>query len=238
MKKKSPLFIEFVGLPGAGKSTIASELSEHLKRAGYDVSPSLEAQYAQSTLETHTGFSSLDRLVGIFHGIGTETAASVNSYLLAASVSPLNIVNILRGFNLVAWYKLNTQLKHKSRDIVILSEGIAHVVGLISICGSLPPQKYFNRLLSSYPSNRVLIYVDTALHLCLDRTENRNTNSRFDTWGEKKKKEKMQIYAQNISNIIDWFELEKSVNTIRIDGTNSLIKNIHEITNNIERQLD
>jgi hypothetical protein len=169
-----PVVLEFVGLPGGGKSTIARHVVRELTSRGHRVleRPPVKGNIAAMRIKPNY----------VFGGI----AALVESlWLSLLTIRPYYAGRLRRALVVPTWL-LRWELIRQSRaSLIILDEGVIQNVWAIVIGGRWPSEEVADRLLRRVLRNvpqrynivHCVVDTDTALNRIAERGDQRN---RFD----------------------------------------------------------
>lgn len=167
-----PLHLEFIGLPGCGKSTISHRLSVNLRKIGYNVAePSFDMDH-----QSFASIRKLSKLVFLAYYYCTEhhqyklIAKLVKSNGYKGSAALIQIVNIAQ--------KLVAYRRHKGADYVVWDQGIPQAAISLSSYGLrkvLDNESDIFAMLPERPSvQKVYVYCDSET--ALKRMSGRSTN--------------------------------------------------------------
>ena len=117
------LVVEFIGLPGAGKTTIAQTAIEELTVAGYRCF-SLSTLSEPESIEKRSGgfFSKLKTLYHFVLSCAGYRKFAANSLLFTINVRPLSLVNLRRFLILLVRLKSMRTLMESNYDLIILDQ--------------------------------------------------------------------------------------------------------------------
>lgn len=193
-----PLFIEFYGLPGCGKSTVSTRVAEWLRVDGYVVD---EPSY----LEDHKP-AFKRKLWKLFVGCSWF----LFRHVLYKSISSLvaengydGVERFTQSVNLIQ--KFGIYKRNNTGRIIIWDQGIIQAAISLSIKGKLSASENLQRI-KSYLSDDLLIlrvYLPTELAVSLKRMECRRTNdSRVEKLdGEESKLNMLRAFETGIDSI-------------------------------------
>lgn len=236
----APLVIEFIGLPGAGKTTIAQKAIEYLTSSGYRC-------FGLSTLDNPEGiekkkggfFSKLRTLYNFAFSCVMYRRLAINVFLFAINVKPLRLVNLQRSLLLLVRLKVMKTLMDGNYDLIIIDQGLIQYVWSIAVTGEHPSNiKYLERVLKSILEEISLfvIMVDVETELAVKRIVSRPTmRSRFDRMPASKAEAMLSKHKQIFSQIIDTAHTFRDTGYLNIDGSQPIPKNVSLIVPFIEQ---
>lgn len=182
------VYIEFAGLPGSGKTTIAKKLADLLSDKGLDVFRSGEEGKLQKLINARRVFFSCPSYSGRARG-----AVGFNS--------PGAVQYIKRQLDL--YYVLGAAGKSKQWDVVVSDQGI--VQSFASLSGKCDVDIDLSNLLAESneicglnASKRLLVYVDLPVDVSVERLLGRSGGrSRADKISNvREKKEYLEQYGR------------------------------------------
>ncbi len=192
-----PIFIEFYGLPGSGKSTLSHNLAGELRNRGFYVK---EASYE---IDKHGPF--LRRIYKFlvcsywlfFHHscyAGAKDLVRENGYV--GKEAFLHVINVIQ---IIGIYNRNTE-----SDFILLDQGLIQAAISLSVNGKIAAYENFVRLvhLTEDVEPSKSIFVDVDVETSLQRMHKRSTNySRVEKLRDDKKKlEMMASFVEGIQN--------------------------------------
>lgn len=225
---KYPLFVEFYGLPGCGKSTVSHMVAERLRVTGHQVDePSyyidhLPNIFLRKIKKLHYFFTWFIGQRGLFRKI--KSIVVDNGYSGKSCLR--QIVNIIQKIRIY---------RHKSSSqFVIWDQGLAQAAISLSVNGKKSAAKNLRNLYSLLPSSLHIIHIliDTNIELALSRMSSRNSNdSRVEQLNNQEEKDKMlQCFQDGVASISTRFA--KSC----VDGTDDLENQVAHVLHIIIRQ--
>ena len=173
--------IEFIGLPGSGKTTIANSVIKLLEKEGYNCQ-SYKQIFDINSLDNKGKvlISFLVKNLGFIFYMFLYT-------ILSTSISPAKkkygLIRLTHLFKLIILFEQNTQMMHNN-DLVVLDQGITQCIWSITSMeananirvGVLKKSMSFKK--NIFPD--VLVYVDVDQVTVLDRLRNRKSKCVFD----------------------------------------------------------
>lgn len=172
-RRAAPLIVEFVGLPGAGKTTVARHVIRRLRRDGYRCAdrrliggePLVRAaHYARFAARTVTAPGQL--LAAIRCGLAVE---------------PLTPDRVRHTLTLCAWgYRLD--LAHRrDLDVILFDQGVLQTVWSVILDGDMPSVAALERALQTMALPTAYVHFDIDIDSAVSRIQQRPTGtSRFD----------------------------------------------------------
>lgn len=189
---KKAIVVEFVGPPGAGKTTNSYCFSEALKSIGLQV-------FLNDELEDYVvGLNRYHKLYLIY-----KTCVQKGHLLLLYVIILLrNGIFNLKSFTRYASLALReTALKHltetKLVDVVLLDQWAIQGLWSSTIFNVEPTSSFTKKLKYLYLKTDIVIYFDVDIATASERMELRSTfNSRFDEMGLKQRNEELTKYKE------------------------------------------
>ncbi|MBX2866356.1 AAA family ATPase [Candidatus Kaiserbacteria bacterium] len=222
------IYVEFMGLSGAGKTTLVDTLCTRLKEQ--DVSVVSKDTFF---VKPKRGLSKLWWTVTHLHYLDRETFRSL---LMLGKTRRLGFRRLLASIH--EHTKLWHQLAYRSQYKVILWDGIfiQRFVHLV-LDGVFDVQKTFDFIVSRLPKETLVVYIDVPLDTALERRHEREP--RLDSVSEVKKEKEMKFLTETQQVLQEaCTELEKrNVQVVRIDGTKTPEENADILVNEITERL-
>jgi len=179
-----PLFVEFYGLPGCGKSTVSHMVSERLSKEGYVVAePSYEIDHLSSIIRK---FKKL--LLGINYSFFKQKLYKEVSEIVSKNgyfgtnkfLQTLNIIQKILEYN-----------KKQSKDVIFWDQGLVQAALSLSTQGNIASSDNLNQLYCLLDKSvRVLnVLIDVDENIALKRMLIRpSNNSRVEKLKDKEDK--------------------------------------------------
>lgn len=229
-----PIVVEFVGMMGAGKTTIARLVIDELQRRGYKCpSTNLTAEWM-----IKSGFNNLPRAIGLLEKLSYY---SKFSYLIAALQFPLIAFRSYRyAFSVVpqnrySWQSSRTPMNwrglfkkyiwNSSYDIVVLEEGALQYNIQIPLFGEEYSSNAQKKVISSFmeKENHLFVGVKIDTETAMERIQGRAAAAHsegFSSWIFEDETEDYQLQkADQAINL-----LESTFNHIKALRPDSLIE--------------
>lgn len=182
---KKPLFVEFYGLPGSGKSTLSHLVAERLRREGHMVEePSYETDH-QHPLPKRVKKMAVGGYWFAFHHEQynrIRTIVQQNGYRgMEAFKQIVNVIQKMRIYN-----------SRKAFEIVIMDQGLIQAAISLSMYGKMKAKVNYEQLVSLMPNavEALGVYIDVDDETVMDRMSKRKTN---DSRVEKLKDHSMKV---------------------------------------------
>ena len=227
----APLIIEFIGLPGAGKTTIAQRAIENLSEAGYQCF-GLSTLNNPESLEKKKGgiFAKLKTLYRFVYVCVVHRKFAYNAFLFSMHVKPVSLVNLRRFLILLARLIFLRTLLRNNYDFIILDQGLIQYIWSIAITGKQSLNKdYLNRVLKSILDELSLfvVMVDIETELAVKRIVNRPTmRSRFDRMSSTKIETILSTHKDIFSQIVQSTNAFKDTGYMSVNGSQPIQKNV------------
>ncbi|MGD2027622.1 MAG: AAA family ATPase [Anaerolineales bacterium] len=236
-----PLIIEFIGLPGAGKTTIAQHMLAELNKAGYQC-------FSLSTLENPESVEK--NKGGVLSKVGTfsyflfsclkDFRMCRDAFLYAWHVRPRRFENFKRFVVLlVRMNDLRTLLK-ENYDLIVLDQGILQNIWSIAATGDPPKNgKYLRQLLNSVLSQvpEFVVHIDVDVDLAVERIHQRPTmRSRFDRLSPRQAGILLTEYKRIFAQIIHAADYFQDTGFLYVNGSQPVEYSVSRIVPVLERE--
>ena len=237
-KSQNPLVLEFVGLPGSGKTTISHLVASKLEAKG------IKIVSREEILKQWHQKNALQKLLQLFSSNSNQWTILVNSLKFAAQVQPLNLFSFVQAIKIFFNVKRNDAVvRGENCQLILLDQGLLQEAWSVVIAGSLPKLSYLKREMLSIFYNRSIIIVNLKIDLdtSVSRVQNRQKKKKKDSYFE------LMDSAQAYSLVTKYFPyLQEIINCARIaeipildiDSSLPVEENSEEIVNWIISQLD
>jgi len=197
----SSLTVEFVGLPGVGKTTVSQQVALKLRERNLRIVSRNEIlnQWRQKNI-----WQKVFKL--IFNNFN-QWQILINSLIFASKVKPINCQSFLKAAKIFVNVKRNdAAATSKDFDIVLLDQGSLQETWSVIVTGNTPEIKYLKREIISLFYNRqaLIVYCQIDIETSLQRIQNRQTNnSRFDLMDTAQAYSVLEKYTSYLEEIID-----------------------------------
>lgn len=235
-----PLIIEFIGLPGAGKTTITQHVLVELRTAEYRCF-SLNNLNNPETIEKRKGgvLSKLKTFFGFLSASVVYKRIAINAFKYSLHVTPFSFSNFRRAVVLVIRLNEIRSILKGNYDLVVLDQGLIQNIWSIAAAGDTPKDnKYLDRLLESvldsFPS--YIIYVDVGAETAMERIKLRRTmRSRFDRMSTDQAKTLLARHKELFEHIVNTLNKFPETGFLFVDGQQSIEQNVSLIAPVIEQ---
>jgi hypothetical protein len=228
----SPLVIEFLGLPGAGKSTLAARLVEHLRSQG-------------RSCGDRSGLGLTGGRAGHYARLAAHTVGSSRRFpaalRLAAAVTPFSTARWRFASRLAVWpYRLSVAQKREYNPVV-LDQGPLQVTWCVLLEGRLRHervlQEAISELVASTGLSFILIYVDVTPELAAARIEARGPMFRPFHRGRAKNIQLLGEHRGHLEHVLAVAEASTGAPVLRVDGGRPLDESGSRIEAFVDRFL-
>lgn len=235
----SPLLVEFVGLPGAGKTTLAQEVIEELAGNGRRCFGHSTLQDPESVHKKSGGVSSKLRTLARFvASCLTHRRVAANAFLYAMQVNPLDPVTLRRLFIFLVRLRYVRKIMDGDHDLLILDQGPIQNLWSIATTGSEPrDEKYLGRALQGVLDELapfvVLVSVDPEL--AGERIAQRSTmRSRFDRMSPAEARALLSEHERGFARFVHLADGFGRTGLLRVDGSDPIRNNVGQIVRFVE----
>ncbi|MEM8830727.1 MAG: hypothetical protein AAGE96_15405 [Cyanobacteria bacterium P01_G01_bin.19] len=232
-----PLMVEFVGLPGSGKTTLSNLVAFKLESKG------IKIVSREEILKQWHQKKALSKLFKLFTFNSNQWNILRNSLTFAAQVKPINLQSFLRAGRVFVNVKRNDDLvRARNCQIILLEQGLLQTIWSIVITGSLPQFSYPKRTMVTLFDHRSIAIVNCKLDLntAVSRIKNRPRkkikDSYFDLMDSKQVYDLLTKYCPYLQEIINWVKTEE-IPMLEVDSSLTLEENSEKIANWIVSQL-
>ncbi len=167
--KNQPLVIEFIGLPGAGKTTTAQIVIDKLSAAGYRCFGLSTLDKPEALEKEKGGLDNKLKMLTLFvYSCIVHTQITIDMLLFVLQVRPISATNFRRFVLLmVRLTHLKSQM-NDGFDFIILDQGLIQSLWSIVVTGEQPAARQYlervlNGILDEVPLFVIMIDVETEL---------------------------------------------------------------------------
>lgn len=218
--------IEFVGLPGVGKTSIKNKFIIQNNNMRYNDGVFLPYYQDHLLIKIRKLFSFVFFLI-------RNINFTLNICKFTLNVKPINKQSMYRLFHLARLCQL---LNDKQNKKVILDQGVIQLIWSIVISGKvLPKDKLLKNLINSiikFLPNKI-VFCEANTNTVLNRIQNRNTNlkSRLDNMDSKKRKRILLKNKNYLNKIVSFIATNPEVTVIKLNTEDDIDKNVCILTN-------
>ena len=234
---QNPLVVEFVGLPGSGKTTLSNLVASQLEAKG------IKIVSREEILKQWHQKKALSKLFKLFTFNSNQWNVLRNSLTFAAQVKPINLQSFLQAGKVFVNVKRNDDVVRAGNcQIILLEQGLLQEVWSVVITGSLPQLSYPMRTMTALFDNRLIAIVNCKLDLntAVSRIKNRprkkKKDSYFDLMDSKQVYDLLTKYFPYLQEIVNWVQTEKFP-ILEVDGSLTVEENSEKITDWIVSQI-
>jgi thymidylate kinase len=236
----TPPVVEFVGLPGAGKTTLAQEVIEELRRHGCRCFGNSTLRHPESVHKKSGGVSSkLRTLARFLASCLAHRRTAINAFLYAMQVNRFNLVTLRRLFIFLVRYRFVRELMDDDHDLLILDQGPIQNLWSIATTGREPRDgtylgRALNAVLDELSPFVVMVHVDAAL--AGERIARRSTmRSRFDRMSRVEAQTLLAEHERTFADFISLADGFTRTGFLRVDGSDPIQTNVELILPLVER---
>ncbi len=216
---KRTLVVEFVGLPGCGKTTVANQLLPLLSARGVRCRGRRSAhQPWKRRLRTYASTAA-------FHlrHPGSATA----SVARALSLSPLELQRLPHALRMAGWSRHLKQPVIGNYDLIVLDQGIVQDAWSLALGASAEQDKYLRRSIQASVGdaavNLAYVYFDIDIDLAVERIRARASGtSRFDRMRDNEALEMLHKHRGDLERCFTLAVEATGARSCHIDASSSL----------------
>jgi len=217
--------IEFLGLPGSGKTTVYEKIIEkpsfyNLQSSDFFVTkPSFDASMYVQKMSYLCGFlQRVPNYVRILYNAMTD------AYYDKVELTKLFLGTIIN-------YESNILCHPSDKNLLFDELFFQRLLSIYFRCRN--KQMKINRYLNSIPLPSIIIYIDTPVDVCIQQQKRRNKNVTNEYWlnniNDKDMLKRLYIFC---TSIIDHVK-KKGVEVIKIDNTGTIENVVENIISNL-----
>lgn len=231
---RSAPIIEFAGLPGAGKTTIARAALAELEGLG------LRCYCNESLANRHVVHRRKSpRVSGKLRTLGRLALSSIRYRRVAfdlvrciAHTRSRSLASLTRAANLLILLDDLRAIPAGRYDVILLDQGLVQYIWSIFVAGGLPPDQHLRRLLATIfeevPLTIIFVEIDAAA--AASRIGRRETQaSRFDEFSPARVQAYLSKYKVVFGKIRCWSVEPPRTNSLDIDGSRPVDHNVRRI---------
>lgn len=198
---KTPIVLEFIGLPGAGKTTVFHQVVAQLKQQGVSVAAGDEI------LRSWKKQPIWQRLGKLIPQTQNQWQILRQSLLLATQVKPTNWLSFSKAIKTYANLKrIDAIAQANNEQLILLDQGLLQEIWSIGLTGTTPAIEDIKEELALIFSQRPIAIVDFQINIetAIQRIQNRPTDqSRFDLMSQEAAQQLLSQYAPYLQDIIN-----------------------------------
>lgn len=231
---KTPIVLEFIGLPGAGKTTVFHQVVAQLKQQGVSVAAGDEIlrNWKQQPI--------WQRLWKLIPQSQNQWQILRKSLLLATQVKPTNWLSFSKAIKTYANLKrIDAIAQTNNEQLLLLDQGLLQEIWSIGITGTTPALADIKEELALIFSQRSIAIVDFQINIetAIHRIKNRPTEeSRFDLMSQEAAQLLLSQYAPYLQDIINCAQTF-DIPVLEIDSTLSVDEKTQQIVSWIDNSL-
>ncbi|BAY32317.1 thymidylate kinase [Nostoc carneum NIES-2107] len=203
---EQPLILEFVGLPGAGKTTVCREVASRLNNQGVSVirGDEILQQWKQQ--------STWQRLIKLIPQTLNQWQILLYSLFLAFQVKPTNRQSFSKAAKIFANVKRLDAIARsaapipQNSQIILLDQGLLQETWSVGITGTTPAAESIKQELALLFHQRpmAIVYFQIDVDTALKRIQNRPTaESRFDRMHPEAAQQLLSKYVAYLQHIVN-----------------------------------
>jgi thymidylate kinase len=217
--KKPKLFLEFVGLPGSGKTAVARKVFEDLTNGGYRCG-------RRASLFSEQKSRRLDRYIYALYFVFRHPLKTTKLFYFCIKLRKREkFLCLLKAFI------SQRRAISKKDDIVIYDQGVINAFLCIYQKNNnnfTCFKKLYSSFMGAMPAG--LISIEVNFEEAISRVRNREKKDHFTEKLKNKEIEKIfQVYNRNLNKFLSCASDEKSFFTINIDGREGIPENSKRI---------
>jgi thymidylate kinase len=233
-KVNTPIVLEFIGLPGAGKTTVFHQVVSRLKEQGVTVAAGDEI------LRDWKNQQLWQRLWKLIPQTENQWQILLHSLFLATQVKPTNWLSFSKAIKTYANLKRIDAIAQTQNDqLILLDQGLLQEIWSIGITGTTPSLEDIRQELELIFSQRPIAIVDFQINVetAIYRIQNRPTDqSRFDLIPPEVAQQLLSQYAPYLQDIINCAQTF-NIPVLSIDSSLSVDEKTQKILSWINNSL-
>ncbi len=200
------LILEFVGLPGAGKTTICREVASQLNNQG------VSFVSGDEILQQWRQQSTWQRLIKLIPQTQNQWQILLYSLFLASQVKPTNRQSFSKAAKIFANVKRLDAIarsaapRTQNSQIILLDQGLLQETWSVGITGTTPSAESIKQELALLFHQRpmAIVYFQIDVDTALERIQNRPTSeSRFDRMHPEAAQQLLSRYVAYMQKIVN-----------------------------------
>lgn len=235
MNNQTSLAVEFVGLPGAGKTTVSERVGKRLRADG------IQLVMRNEVLEKWHQASVYEKLFQLFPARPDHWRILLSSLIFALQVRPISWWSISKAIKTFSNIKRNdTVAETEDYQLILLDQGPMQEAWSVMMAGELSRSKYLKREITLLADKRptVIVYFKLDIDTAISRIQERPTkqNCPFDLMSPIKAQSSLLNYFPYLQKIVDYAR-NSGVPVLEIDASSSIDEQSDEIAKWIASQV-
>ena len=235
MNNQTSLAVEFVGLPGAGKTTVSQKVGTRLRAEG------IQLVMRNEVLEEWHQASNWKKLLQLFPAHLNHWHILISSLVLAFQVKPISWWSISKAIKTFSNIKRNdTVAQTGDCQLLLLDQGPMQEAWSVMMAGTLSRSEYLKKEIMLLADRRptAIVYfkldVDTAIFRIQKRP--RKQNCPFDLMSPVKAHASLLNYFPYLQKIVEYAR-DCGVPVLEIDASSSIDEQSDEIVEWISNKV-
>ncbi len=212
-----PLIVEFAGLPGAGKTTVARLLPLELRARGYlcgDRDLVRGRRFGQERVP----------YAGIGHFFLRKHSVLGSALRLGLAAPPYKPARIREVLKLLLWSYRLSLAQATSNDVVVLDQGLMQAAWSTMVRGELWDESAVRAAVSTMLLSAdvpfILVYVDVGVELAMQRIGSRRTmRSTYDRMSAEDATRLLATHQRRLSTIFQHAAADTGASQLTLDGS-------------------
>jgi thymidylate kinase len=222
-----PVLIEFVGLPGAGKTTVFHQVVTQLRSEGIAIIPRDEI------LQQWRNTAGFQKILQLVPKTQNHWSVLLQSQGLAAQVKPLTWQSFVKAGKIFSNLKRIDAIASDRRcPLILLDQGLLQEIWSVGITGSPPSREHLQQMLTLlfYQRSTAVVHFEIDIATAQCRLQNRPTeSSRFDLMQSEVAHSLLSTYAPYLQEILNCTR-SLDIPVLQIDGSLPVKEKAEKVT--------
>lgn len=211
-----PFVLEFIGLPGAGKTAVAARLISELRARGIT--------YVERRSPRRPSERTMVRRIRRAGALVRERRFMLAALRFAASVRPVSVGRLVRALRLTGWARQFRSYATSGVEVIVLDQGPLQDVWSLTVpsrrWNESAMQATVRRLLHTPRMARAFVYVDVDVETAAERLRRRRgSRSRFDRLSPAQMRAWLDTYERALTSVFEYAGQVIQAPCLRVDGT-------------------